>query len=277
MEFHELLYKKYNGLDLPEDYVHWAEEMLYFNTDEMKKLASMRPPYYVFEIEEMFEKAVRSLGWKFPTIKECAISHINRLHQRLLFAGDDVFAMVKEIYNCTIQYQLEEKQLQWYEPSEWIDQLHYDQAFNLSKEAVREKIVRHARKLWHAEKSEYTFSTLIGRRVLNVAVKTDDRFIVQFENGSLMIECAWRIRNTETILFGDSDLQSNAVKWHEIQDLLIKRTIQDVQLWHNCPFLMVQLDDVFLDVFHSSSLFEGWSITDDEDHYLFSDHGGHVF
>ncbi|PIC64662.1 hypothetical protein CSV79_05850 [Sporosarcina sp. P13] len=276
MEYHELLYKKYNGLDTPKDYVSWAEEMLYFDSDEMKKLASMRPPFSAFEIEEMFEHAVRSLGWAYPTELECAMFHMKRLHQQLLFASDDVVDLVRELYHCAIQYKIEEKQLQWHEPSEWVDQLEYDEAFDLSKEMVGKKIIQHARELWHAEKSEYTFSALVGQRVIGVDVKTTDQFTIQFENGRLFIECAWRIRTTETILLGDAEIRANAVKWQDVQELLVNRMIQDIQFWTNCPFLIVQFDELFLDVFQSSSLVEGWSITDDEDRYLFPNHDGQL-
>ncbi|SKA92660.1 hypothetical protein [Sporosarcina newyorkensis] len=277
MELQELLYKKYTGYDTPADYVRWAEEIIYLDMDEVKMLASMRPPLQPFEINEMFEKAVRAIGWELPSERDCALFHINLLHQHLLFNSDEVFANVKEIYNCSIQYDLEEKQLQWHEPSEWVDQFQYDKAFVLSKEEVIEKIIAYARELWYSEKSKYTFSTLLGQRILDVDVQAAPRFIVQFENGRLMIECAWRIRNTETILFGHADMDVNGMSWKDLQDLLINKTIQDVQLWENCPFLMVQLDDLFIDVFHSSTLFEGWSITEDGDHYLLSDHGGQIY
>ena len=61
-----------------------------------------------------------------------------------------------------------------------------------------------------------------------------------------------------------------------VRELLIGKTIEDVQLLEQCPLLIVQFGNIFLDVFHASSFFDGWNLTDNEDFYIFSMHGGGI-
>ena len=61
-----------------------------------------------------------------------------------------------------------------------------------------------------------------------------------------------------------------------VRELLIGRIIDDVQLLEQCPLLIVQFGNVFLDVFHASSFFDGWTLTDEGDLYIFSMHGGSI-
>ena len=96
------------------------------------------------------------------------------------------------------------------------------------------------------------------------------------ERGAIVIECPWRIRDVDGILLGETDLQSNQKEWKSIEELLTGRTIEAVHLLEQCPLLIVQCGNIFLDVFHASSYFDGWTMTNEEDFYMFSMHGGNI-
>ena len=75
---------------------------------------------------------------------------------------------------------------------------------------------------------------------------------------------------------GETDIQSNQREWKSVRELLIGKTIEDVQLLEQCPLLIVQFGNIFVDVFHVSSFFDGWTLTDEGDLYIFSMHGGSI-
>jgi hypothetical protein len=133
-------------------------------------------------------------------------------------------------------------------------------------------IATHARRLWHTKISKINFKEFIGQKI--TGIDSEVHFLIQLEKGAIIIECPWRIRDTGEIVIGETDIQSNQREWKAVGELLIGKTIEDVQLLEQCPLLIVQCDHLFLDVFHASSFFDGWTLTDEEDFYLFSMHGG---
>ena len=98
-------------------------------------------------------------------------------------------------------------------------------------------------------------------------------FLIKLEKGAIIIECPWRLRDTDEILLGETDIQSNQREWKSVRELLIGKTIEDVQLLEQCPLLIVQFGNIFVDVFHVSSFLDGWTLTDEGDLYIFSMHG----
>jgi hypothetical protein len=135
-------------------------------------------------------------------------------------------------------------------------------------------IIHCARKLWHTKIRSITFQQFIGQKITDV--ETEVHFTILFEKGALTIECPWRIRNTDAILLGETDVNANQREWKSVKELLVGKTLEDVQLLEQCPLLIVQCGDCFLDVFHASSFFDGWTISDEDDFYLFSMHGGSI-
>ena len=91
-----------------------------------------------------------------------------------------------------------------------------------------------------------------------------------------MIECPWRIRNKDEIMIGESDISTWPGAWKTVEELLKGKAIEDIQLFEHCPLLILQIGDVFVDIFHASASFDGWALTDEEGFYLFSMHGGHA-
>ena len=165
--------------------------------------------------------------------------------------------------------------MNWQEISDVIDDIQYGDNLNgYTRNTVNEMIIAHARRLWHTKVSKITFKELIGQKV--TAIISEIHFIIHLEKGAVVIECPWRIRNTDGIVIGETDIQSNQRQWKSIGNLLIGHSIEDVQLLEQCPLLIIQFGNLFLDVFHASSYFDGWTLTDEENFYMFSMHGGSI-
>ena len=157
--------------------------------------------------------------------------------------------------------------MNWQEISDAIDDFYYgDNQHRYTQEKIDEMIVTHARKLWHTKISNITFKELIGQKV--TAIDLSVHFIIELKKGAIIIECPWRIRDTDGILLGETDIQSNQREWNSVRELLIGKKIEDVQLLEQCPLLIVQFENIFLDVFHASSFFDGWTLTDEGSIYF---------
>ena len=277
MDLLELYYKRYTNEVQAEDYVEWANHCLYLDDLEIKKLASMgmEDTLNIFEIEKMFADAMISIQRKAPSKEECLEYHLKGLHSQLLMANEHAISIVHEIYHCAIEHELFEVQINWQEISDEIDDFQYGDNLNeYTLNQMNEMIITHARRMWHTKLGKINFKEFIGQKV--TAIDSDVHFIIQFEKGSLIIECPWRIRDKDGILLGESDIKSNQREWKTVKELLISKTIQDIQLLEQCPLLIVQCDNIFIDVFHSSSFFDGWTLTDEKDFYIFSMHGGNI-
>lgn len=257
------------------DYVKWANHHLYMDFLEVKKLASMKGQLNIFEIEKMFADAMKRIQREVPSKEQCADYHVKCLHSQLLLPTPNAFLIVKEIYDCTIAHGLFDEQMNWQEVSDAIDDFQYgDNYYGYTLDKINEMIVLHARRTWHTKISKIDFREFIGQKV--IAIELDPHFIIEFEKGVLTIECPWRIRDANRILIGETDIESNQREWEMVRDLLIGKTIEDMQLFEQCPFLIIQCGNIFLDVFHASSYFDGWTLTDEEDFHVISMHGGSI-
>lgn len=257
------------------DYVEWANSYLYMDFLEIKKLASMKGKLNIFEIEKMFADAMNSIQREAPSKEQCVDYHLKCLHSQLLMPKKNAMSIVKEIYACIIANDLFEEQMNWQEISDAIDDFQYgDNCYGYTLDKINEMIVAHARRIWPTKLSKISFKEFIGQKV--TAIDSEVHFIIQLEKGEIIIECPWRIRDTGGILLGETDIQSNQKEWKSIGELLIGKTIEDIQLLEQCPLLIIQFDNIFLDVFHASSYFDGWTLTDEDDFYIFSMHGGSI-
>ncbi|GGA74767.1 hypothetical protein GCM10008025_18100 [Ornithinibacillus halotolerans] len=243
----------------------------------IKKLASMdkNEKLNIFEMEKMFDDAMKSIQWEVPSKEQCVEYHVKHLHSQLLLPVENAMLLVKEIYDCTIEHELFKEQMNWQEISDAIDDFQYgDNQNGYTEGKINEMIVAHARKLWHTKISNITFKELIGQKV--TAIDSEVHFIIQLEKGAIIIECPWRIRDTGGILLGETDIQSNQSEWKSVKELLVGKKVEDIRLYEQCPLLIIQFDNIFLDVFHASSYFDGWTLTDHGDFYIFSMHGGSI-
>ncbi|MFP7495282.1 hypothetical protein SFC66_16005 [Terribacillus saccharophilus] len=244
-------------------------------TVEITKLASVRGQLNIFEVEEMFEAARKSKQYEVPSKEECVSFHVRQLHSGLIMPNDKAVSIAKEIYDCAMTNDLSELQMNWQEVSDAIDEYQYgDNSEGYTLEKIHSLIVTYARRLWHRNPSKYTFKELIGQKV--TAVDFETQFSIDLKKGFIKVECPWRIRDTDVILIGDSDIQSQPWQWKSVKELLVDKTIVDIQVFEECPLLIIQFDNLFLDILHTSAFFDGWTMSDDEDFFVFSMHGGHI-
>ncbi|MBN6206836.1 hypothetical protein JYK21_10230 [Ralstonia pickettii] len=277
IELLELFYKKYTGTVEAKDYVAWAIEHLDIGEISIKKLASMNTneSLNIFEIEAMFKEVMDELQWEAPAKEVCLDYYLKQLHIQLLVPTENALKLVREIYDFTIVNDLFDEQMNWQEISDAIDDFEYgDNLHHYTEEKLQKLVTAHACKLWHTSLSKVTFNEFIGQKIINVTFNPN--FIIEFEKGALTIECPWRIRNAEVILLGETDVQLNIREWQSVGELLIGKKVEAVQLFENAPLLIVQTDELFLDVFHASADFDGWTLTDGADFYLFAMHGGGI-
>lgn len=277
IELLDLFYKKYTATVQAADYVAWANNHFNLNIKEIRKLASMGMggELNLFEIEQMFDEALNSIEVDAPTRNQCLEHHLRQLHSQLLLPNENALPIMKEIYTFTIMYEFFEEQMNWQEVSDAADDFLYGDNFHgYTEESINNMILKNARDLWHNQTSGITFKEFIGQKI--TAIDSEVNFIVQFEKGAIIIECPWRIRDLNGVLVGETDIQSNQREWQTVADLLVGKTLQDLQLFENCPFLILQCDGLFLDIFHASSFFDGWTLTDEDDAYFFSMHGGSI-
>ncbi|MTD31148.1 hypothetical protein GIW82_08750 [Planomicrobium sp. YIM 101495] len=273
----DLYFKRYRGSAEAKDYIAWATGNLYKFSRNVKVLAgmSLTNHHNLFEIEEIFQKAMQELGLQTPAELDCVHHYVKKLHMELLYSGENAISVVREIYQTAITYELSDLQEEWQELSDATDDyLDGDNSHAYTKESLQHWIVADARKRWQLHIHPLCFDVFIEQKI--VSVDTSGQLTLEFERGFLTIECPWRIRNAEMILLGETDIKSNAVALEDAKELLVGKQIKQVLLLDHCPLLIVQADDVFLDLFHASSYFDGWTIGDEEELYLFSMHGGSI-
>lgn len=270
-----MYFKKYTQQLEVIDYIQWGQDHLYLDDPTITKLANMPIESNFFEIEAIFDKIRVFHQFKEPTALESAQHRLKKLHANLLLPNRNAIQLVQEIYSLCIEFEMQEEQLIWLELSDVIDDMqHGDHPRYTTESEVSNYIRIRARELWHTKKSTYPVENLLHQKV--TAVDTESGILIYLNQGAITIECPWRLRSTEQILLGETDITFNQKPKQSLAELLIGKTILDIQLYENCPFLIIQMDDVFLDLFHASSFFDGWTLTGEDDFYLFSIHGGHL-
>lgn len=272
---HELYFKSYRQSLQASDYIKWAQDHLYLDDPVTKKLAAMPQDSNFFEVHEMFEKMRNIHQFKEPTVLECAMHHISQLHAELLLPNSNAISLVDELYAVSVEFDLVNEQMAWQGLSDAIDDVrHGDNLEGVTEQELHMLIRKQAREMWHTQKSVHDVDRLVGQKV--TAFDAEAGIVLRLENGAITIECPWRVRSAEQILVGETDIRSNQQVIRSFEELVVGKTIQDIQLFENCPFVIIQLDDLFLDIFHASAFFDGWTMTDEEDFYLFSMHGGQI-
>lgn len=272
---YELYFKSYRQSLQASDYIKWAQDHLYLDDPVTKKLAAMPQDSNFFEVHEVFEKMRNIHQFKEPTVLECAMHHITQLHAELLLPNSNAISLVDELYAVSVEFDLVNEQMAWQGLSDAIDDVrHGDNLEGVTEQELHMLIRKQAREMWHTQKSVHDVDRLVGQKV--TAFDAEAGIVLRLENGAITIECPWRVRSAEQILVGETDIRSNQQVIRSFEELVVGKTIQDIQLFENCPFVIIQLDDLFLDIFHASAFFDGWTMTDEEDFYLFSMHGGQI-
>lgn len=103
--------------------------------------------------------------------------------------------------------------------------------------------------------------------------------IIRFDGeGYLTIECSWRVRDSEFILVGCSeyDFEETHKKAHEeLISLLLGREISKITFVSPVSDLIIEFhDNLFLELFCDSSIYEGWTLADGNGFEVISTRGG---
>lgn len=152
MELFDVFYKRYTGTIEAVDYVEWAIRQLDMDILEVKKLAAMGMggQLNIFEVEEMFDRAMEGIGENPPSKHQCVDHHLKKLHSQLLFPNENALSVLQEIYEFTITHELFEEQMKWQEVSDAADDFHYgDNFYGYTEKRIHEMILAAATKLWH--------------------------------------------------------------------------------------------------------------------------------
>lgn len=121
--------------------------------------------------------------------------------------------------------------------------------------------------------SEHNFSELLGQSVKEINPEVNLPLIIVFENGHLTVECAWRIRNRREVQVGKPNYEltnSDGSRFRKItRKLLLNRKVQKVHHFSPISDLTIEFgENIFLDIFHDSSFFEGWQLSIGDDFHV---------
>ena len=125
--------------------------------------------------------------------------------------------------------------------------------------------------------SSIDFSLFIGQTVVEVNTDKNIAFGMTFESSYLTIECPWRIRASNEVLLGYSDIIHSKGKFthkHAEKILLGKRIINMVHFEEVADLIVEFEDNIYVELYHDSTYFEGWQLGADNGFLLVSLPGG---
>jgi hypothetical protein len=109
----------------------------------------------IFEIEDYFKRALNELGIKAPTIEISARAYIAFLASNILKVESlsEMFDLAYKIFQIVAELQYPEDLMEWYEISEMIEQIQYDDLpLEFNKENVKLKIEKEAKYILEVNK-----------------------------------------------------------------------------------------------------------------------------
>lgn len=98
-----------------------------------------------------------------------------------------------------------------------------------------------------------------------------------FESAGLIIECPWRLQVSNEIVIGCSDCVQTPERFSHknVEKILMGKRIMNILHFEVISDLVVEFEgNVYLELFHDSSYFEGWQLRGDNGFYLFTLPGG---
>ncbi|MFT8323013.1 MAG: hypothetical protein ABF649_19275 [Bacillus sp. (in: firmicutes)] len=128
----------------------------------------------------------------------------------------------------------------------------------------------------YRKKSDINFTTFKGQKVKKVKSEVGLPLGIFFEKAILVIECPWRLVHSNQITVGFSDCKQPSISSYKILEKQTKgKKITDIHHFENISDLIIELEhQVFLELFHDSTNFEGWQLQGDEGFLLVSLPGG---
>ncbi|MNP27293.1 hypothetical protein D3C76_1201920 [compost metagenome] len=123
--------------------------------------------------------------------------------------------------------------------------------------------------------SSINFAPIIGQKVTEINRMYP---ILILDEGHLTIECPWRLRKENRVIVGQPETEIEDKKdkaYFELESALIGNIIRDIIHYEDISDLSVAFDgDVFLDLFHDSSWYEGWQLQGPGQFLIVSTPGG---
>ncbi|WP_113030900.1 hypothetical protein [Paenibacillus contaminans] len=108
--------------------------------------------------------------------------------------------------------------------------------------------------------NDIDFSVFKGQKVEEVLPIGQELVNIKFSNGSLNIECSWRLRNACSILVGYSERNEDAPS-SKLKNHIQSKIISGVFHYLPTEDLTVEFEnDVYLDLFADSSVFEQYQL-----------------
>ena len=125
--------------------------------------------------------------------------------------------------------------------------------------------------------SNIDFKYFIGQKVTEVNTEKNVPLGMTFDSAGLIIECPWRLLVSNEINIGYTDcIQSSDKFSHKnVKGILKEKKIVNILHFENISDLVVEFEgNIYLELFHDSTYFEGWTLSGDNGFYLFTLPGG---
>jgi len=149
MDTRELFYYIYQkSVTAEKHYLPWALSMLEHEQDSLSLsiLASLQPPYNLFEIEDYFQRTLKELSLLKPSEQECTDYLIYTRLQTIVQHEERALTEANHLYNMFIELDCPTKLVGWLEISDMIDDYQYgDNYFNITDEIIHTTIMKEAK------------------------------------------------------------------------------------------------------------------------------------
>ncbi|MCT2536469.1 hypothetical protein NC661_03580 [Aquibacillus koreensis] len=132
METNALFYKIKTGIVSSEDYIKWSHNLIESNmsSPSLSIMSSLSSDENIFEVEHYFRRALKELGIKEPTMETSDRAYISFLVSDIVKTErtSEIFDLAYKVFRIVVDLQYPEDLIAWYEISEKIDQLQYDES-----------------------------------------------------------------------------------------------------------------------------------------------------
>lgn len=125
--------------------------------------------------------------------------------------------------------------------------------------------------------SNIDFTNFTGQKVIEVNTEKNLPLGIDFETGSIIIECPWRLQVSNEVVIGYTDCIQAPDKYSHknVEKLLLGKSILNIIHFEEISDLVVEFEgNILLELFHDSNYFEGWQLRGDNGFYLFTLPGG---
>jgi hypothetical protein len=157
METDALFYKIQKRIVSTEDYVKWSHTLLESNVSSpsLNIISSLSSDENIFEVEDYFKRALKELGIKAPTTEISSRAYIAFLASNIFRVESlsEMFDLAYKIFRIVAELQYPEDLMEWYEISEMIDQIQYDDLpLEFNEEDIKSKIENEAKLILEVNK-----------------------------------------------------------------------------------------------------------------------------